>query len=81
MELCEPNSNCDFKSNYKAIYPPYGTMKDVENLIAELNKRDMHFVQDLVVNHTSDQVSISKREGKRTRSRALKVRPLIVPAA
>lgn len=32
-------------------------MKDVENLIAELNKRDMHLVMDLVVNHTSDQVS------------------------
>ena len=32
-------------------------MEDVEILIAELNKRDMHLVMDLVVNHTSDQVS------------------------
>lgn len=42
-------------SNYKDIYPPYGSMKDVENLITELNDRDMHLVMDLVVNHTSDQ--------------------------
>lgn len=32
-------------------------MKDVEDLVAELKKRDMHLVMDLVVNHTSDQVS------------------------
>lgn len=36
-------------------------MKDVENLITELNDRDMHLVMDLVVNHTSDQVSILER--------------------
>lgn len=32
-------------------------MDDVEKLIAELKKRNMHLVMDLVVNHTSDQVS------------------------
>ena len=44
-------------------------MKDVENLIAELTKRDMHLVMDLVVNHTSDQVSIrlgAERHGSHT---------------
>ncbi|MBE3047345.1 hypothetical protein IMZ48_33465 [Candidatus Bathyarchaeota archaeon] len=45
------------KSNYYDIYPPYGTLKDVENLVVELKKREMHLVMDLVVNHTSDQVS------------------------
>ncbi|PKS12446.1 hypothetical protein jhhlp_000652 [Lomentospora prolificans] len=42
-------------SNYRAIHKPYGTMEDVENLIAELKKRDMKLIMDLVVNHTSDQ--------------------------
>ncbi|CAI4214161.1 unnamed protein product [Parascedosporium putredinis] len=42
-------------SNYRAIHKPYGTMEDVENLIAELKKREMRLIMDLVVNHTSDQ--------------------------
>lgn len=32
-------------------------MEDVDHLVAELHKRDMRLVMDLVVNHTSDQVS------------------------
>ncbi|KAK2591697.1 hypothetical protein QQS21_010609 [Conoideocrella luteorostrata] len=42
-------------ANYRAIYPPYGTMGDVEELIQGLHDRGMKFVMDLVVNHTSDQ--------------------------
>ncbi|KAK3694180.1 glycoside hydrolase superfamily [Podospora appendiculata] len=42
-------------SNYKEIYPPYGTLEDVDRLIQELHKRDMKLVMDLVVNHTSEQ--------------------------
>ena len=42
-------------SDYKSIYPPYGTLEDVDRLIAELNKRGMELVMDLVVNHTSNQ--------------------------
>lgn len=34
-------------------------MADVDELIAELKKRDMKLMMDLVVNHTSDQVSLS----------------------
>ncbi|OJD34782.1 glycoside hydrolase family 13 protein [Diplodia corticola] len=37
------------------IDPSYGTLDDVDELIAELKKRDMKFMADLVVNHTSDQ--------------------------
>jgi 1,4-alpha-glucan branching enzyme len=43
-------------ANYRAIHPPYGTMGDVEALIQGLHDRNMKFVMDLVVNHTSDQV-------------------------
>ncbi|KAI9152352.1 putative maltase MLT1 [Paramyrothecium foliicola] len=43
------------KSNYREIHRPFGTMEDVHHLIAELKKRDMKLVMDLVVNHTSTQ--------------------------
>lgn len=42
-------------SDYKAIDPMYGTLDDVDELIAELKKRDMKLMMDLVVNHTSNQ--------------------------
>lgn len=44
-------------ADYKAIDPIYGTLEDVDHLIAELKKRDMKLMMDLVVNHTSNQVS------------------------
>ncbi|GFF81241.1 alpha-glucosidase [Aspergillus lentulus] len=42
-------------SDYYAIYPPYGTLKDLDQLAAEIHARGMKLVLDLVVNHTSDQ--------------------------
>ena len=42
-------------SDYKDIDPRYGSLADVDNLIAELRKRDMKLIIDLVVNHSSDQ--------------------------
>lgn len=42
-------------SNYEAVYPPYGTVEDVEKLIEACHKSDMKLILDLVVNHTSDQ--------------------------
>ncbi|KKK21727.1 hypothetical protein ARAM_005898 [Aspergillus rambellii] len=42
-------------SDYYGIHPPYGTIEDVDRLAAELHKRSMKLVLDLVVNHTSDQ--------------------------
>ena len=43
-------------ADYKAIDPIYGTIEDVDELIAELEKRGMKLMMDLVVNHTSDEV-------------------------
>lgn len=43
-------------SDYKDIDSKYGTLADVDELIAELGKHDMKLMMDLVVNHTSDQV-------------------------
>lgn len=42
-------------SNYEAIHPEYGTMDDMDNLIAEAGKRNIRIIMDLVVNHTSDE--------------------------
>lgn len=42
-------------SNYEDVYAPYGTVKDVEELIEACHKNDMKLILDLVVNHTSDQ--------------------------
>ncbi|KAI7344797.1 glycoside hydrolase family 13 protein [Hortaea werneckii] len=44
-------------SDYQAIYGPYGTMADMDQLIAEVHKRGMRIILDLVANHTSDQHS------------------------
>jgi oligo-1,6-glucosidase len=43
-------------SDYTDIDPMYGTLEDVDRLIAELKKRDMKIMMDLVMNHTSNQV-------------------------
>lgn len=42
-------------SDYRQIAPEYGTLADVEQLIAEIHKRGMKVLFDLVLNHTSDQ--------------------------
>lgn len=42
-------------SDYYAIDPAFGTMDDMDELLAEAKKRDIKIVMDLVVNHCSDQ--------------------------
>lgn len=50
-------------ADYKVIDPIYGTNEDVDHLIAELKKRGMKLMMDLVVNHTSDEVLARSRHG------------------
>lgn len=42
-------------SDYEAIMSEFGTMADMDEFLAEANKRDIKIVMDLVVNHTSDE--------------------------
>ena len=42
-------------SDYYSIDPRFGTMEDMDRLIAEAKKRDMVILMDLVVNHCSDE--------------------------
>jgi len=42
-------------SDYQAISEEFGTMADMDELLAEAHRRDIEIVMDLVVNHTSDE--------------------------
>ncbi|KAF2174128.1 glycoside hydrolase family 13 protein [Zasmidium cellare ATCC 36951] len=42
-------------SNYESVHAPYGTVEDMEELVAQVHDRGMRIILDLVVNHTSDQ--------------------------
>ncbi len=39
-------------SDYRDIMNDFGTMKDMERLLAEIHEKDMKLIMDLVVNHT-----------------------------
>ena len=42
-------------SDYQDIDPLFGTLRDMERLIAEAGKRGIRIMMDLVLNHTSDE--------------------------
>ncbi len=42
-------------ADYYGIDPRFGTMEDMDRLLAEAGKRGMYIVMDLVVNHCSDE--------------------------
>lgn len=42
-------------SDYQAVDPMFGTLQDLDELIAALHERGMKLLMDLVVNHTSDE--------------------------
>ena len=68
-----PSPQVDFGydiSDYRGIDPQYGTMEDFDRLMREATKRGIKVVNDLVLNHTSDQHpwfkdSESSRKSKR----------------
>lgn len=41
-------------TDYRSVNPEYGSMADLDALVAEASARGMHVVMDLVLNHTSD---------------------------
>ena len=42
-------------ADYRAIDPRFGTLEDLDELIAECHRRGMRVMMDLVLNHTSDE--------------------------
>ena len=55
-------------ADYYNIDPAYGTMEDMETLIAEADRRGIRIIMDLVFNHTSDQNPwfLESRSGRET---------------
>jgi len=51
-------------ANFYEINPLYGTMADMDRLIAEADKRNIKIVMDLVFNHTSEQCEWFKESRK-----------------
>jgi alpha-glucosidase len=52
-----PSPQVDFGydiSNYEAVDPQYGTLKDFDNLVAGAKQRNIRVILDMVLNHTSD---------------------------
>jgi oligo-1,6-glucosidase len=51
-----PNDDSGYDiSDYYSIWNELGTMEDFHRLVAELKKRDIKLIMDLVVNHSSDE--------------------------
>ncbi|MBQ8143224.1 MAG: alpha-glucosidase [Butyricicoccus sp.] len=51
-----PNADMGYDiRDYEKIMSEFGTMEDFDELVAELHKRDIKLVMDLVVNHSSDE--------------------------
>lgn len=51
-----PNDDYGYDiSDYKSINPEFGTLEDMDELIAQAKARDIRIIMDLVINHTSDE--------------------------
>ncbi|MCM8568144.1 alpha-glucosidase [Gramella jeungdoensis] len=51
-----PNADNGYDiSNYREIMDEFGTMEDFDLMLREMHKRDIKFVMDVVVNHSSDE--------------------------
>jgi len=44
-------------SDYRNVDPRYGTLEDWDDILRAVHERGMKLVMDLVVNHTSEEVS------------------------
>lgn len=53
---CSPQNDNGYDiSDYQDIDPMFGTLADMDELIAEAGKRNIRIIMDLVLNHTSDE--------------------------
>ncbi|MDR5590843.1 alpha-glucosidase [Christiangramia sp. SM2212] len=51
-----PNADNGYDiSDYRAIMDEFGTMEEFDLMLSEMHKRDIKFVMDVVVNHSSDE--------------------------
>jgi oligo-1,6-glucosidase len=63
-----PNADNGYDiSDYQAIMKEFGTMQDFDRMLAEIHKRGLKLVMDLVVNHCSDE-HVWFREARKSRT-------------
>ncbi len=48
-------------ADYTEVHPAYGDMQDFRRFMREAHRRDLHVINELVINHTSDQHPWFKR--------------------
>ena len=54
--FCSPQDDNGYDiSDYQDIDPIFGTLADMDRLIAEAGKRGIRIIMDLVLNHSSDE--------------------------
>ncbi len=64
---CSPQLDCGYDiSDYQSVDPIFGTMEDMDRLIAEGKKRGIRIILDLVLNHSSSE-HFWFREAKKSR--------------
>ncbi|MCU0835344.1 MAG: maltose alpha-D-glucosyltransferase [Chromatiaceae bacterium] len=59
-------------SDYRNIYPPYGTRRDFRRFVSAAHRRGIRVITELVINHTSDQhpwFQAARRASKGSRKR------------
>ena len=66
---CSPQNDNGYDiSDYQDIDPMFGTLADMDELIAEAGKRNIRIIMDLVLNHTSDEhrwfLEAKKKQGQ-----------------
>ncbi|WKD61207.1 Oligo-1,6-glucosidase [Corynebacterium ciconiae DSM 44920] len=65
--FASPNDDNGYDiSDYREVMPEFGTMADVEELIAQARQRGIRIMLDLVVNHTSDEHEWFRRSAAST---------------
>nr|AAU06480.1 maltase [Culicoides sonorensis] len=52
-------------SNFTKVFPQFGDLSSIDELVAEFNKKDMKLILDFVPNHTSDQCEWFKKSIQR----------------
>ncbi len=63
---CSPGDDRGYDiSDYCGINPEFGTMEDMDRLIAEAKKRNIRIIMDLVINHTSTEHEWFQKSRKR----------------
>jgi hypothetical protein len=57
---CLPGPMFISSARHREIYEPYGTMADFDELLKTMHEHGLKLIMDLVVNHCSSEVGVSR---------------------